>query len=274
MSMRTFALLALAAATVIGCEKGSATAEPVAAAPPKDVHACDKASTVLVAALQSGDFDGLSKQTSDPLTHDLSRTEFDDLAAIVQWLGPLQSRTVEGHDDSHGGGVRTYAMQFDRGEAVELEVSIEADGTLVGFEFSGKGYIEAERGVLAEPWREFKVYDFHFLDAEGNAVAEGEAIAGKKVDYEIVVGGIEALLGEHHLSVEKIVFDEAGSAVFREPIEFDTKFDEDAMGVPRGSVRGYVEVPGPGTWKIDLRITDENAHRDIEHQQSFKTVAP
>ncbi len=271
--MRTIATLVLVAAALTGCEKGSATVEPAAATPPKDVHACDKASTVLVAALQSGDFEGLSKQTSGALTHDLSRPEFDDLAAIVQWLGPLQSRTVADHDDSHGGGVRTYAMQFDRGGAVELEVSIEADGKLVGFEFSGKGYTEAERGVLAEPWREFKVYDFHFLDADGNAVPTGTPIAGNKVDYEIVVGGIEALLGEHHLSVEKIVFDEAGTAVFREPIEFDTKFDEDAMGVPRGSVRGYVEVPGPGKWKIDLRITDENAHRDIEHEQSFETVA-
>ena len=271
--MRTIATFVLAAAALTGCEKGTATAEPVAAAPPADVHACDKASTLLVAALQKGDFEGLASHTADPLTHDLSQAEFDDLAAIVQWLGPMQSRTVENHDDSYGGGQRVYTMQFDRGEAVELEVSIAKGGELVGFEFGGKGYTEAERGVLSEPWREFKVYDFHFLDAEGNAVPKGTAIAGNKVDYEIVVGGIEALLGAHHISVEKIVFDEAGTAVFREPIEFDTKFDEDAMGVPRGSVRGYVEVPGPGKWKIDLRITDENAHRDIEHEQSFETVA-
>ncbi|MGH1348586.1 MAG: hypothetical protein ACRBN8_43990 [Nannocystales bacterium] len=273
MSTRTIATLALTAVTLMGCEKGTATAEPVAAAVAEDAHPCDEATTLLVTALQKGDFEGLATNTADPLTHDLSQAEFDDLSAIVQWLGPLHSRTVADHDDSFGGGVRSYAMQFDRGDAVELEVSIAAGGKLVGFEFAGKGYTEAERGVLAEPWREFKVYDFHFLDPDGNVLPEGAPIAGKKVDYEIVVGGIEALLGGHHLSVEKIVFDKAGTAVFREPIEFDTKFDADAMGVPRGSVRGYVEVPGPGQWKIDLRITDENAHRDIEHQQSFETVA-
>ena len=66
MSMRTLATLALATGTLFGCEKGSTTVEPVAAAPPKDAHACDKASTALITALQSGDFEGLSKKTSDP----------------------------------------------------------------------------------------------------------------------------------------------------------------------------------------------------------------
>ncbi len=264
-------LCLLALATTPACEKGSETAEPTAAVVPVDQHPCDEAATVLLGALRNGAFDSLAEHTADPLTHDLSRTEFDDLAAIVQWLGPLESREVDDTDDTFGGGQRWYALRFEKASALELEVSIDPEGKLIGFVFSGKGYTEAERGVLAEPWREFKVYDFHFLDAEGNDVPKGEAIPGKKVDYEIVVGGIEALLGSHHLSVEKIVLDEGGQTVFREPIEFDTKFDEDAMGVPRGTVRGYVEVPGPGKWTIDLRITDENAHRDIEHKQAFET---
>lgn len=226
---------------------------------------------MLLAALERGEFGAMDGHTAEPLTHDLSRTEFDDLAAIVQWLGPLQSRAVDDTDDTFGGGQRWYVLQFEKGEAVELEVSIDPEGNLVGFEFSGKGYTEAERGVLSEPWREFKVYDFHFTDAEGNRLPEGEPLSGPRIDYELVVGGIEALLGEHHLSIEKNVLDAAGNSVFREPIEYDVKFDEDAMGVPRGSVRGHVEVPGPGTWKIDVRITDENAHRDIEHAQEFET---
>ena len=270
VTRRCIALFALLGASA--CEKGAPTTAPTQAAPQSDAHRCDVAATRLVESLQRGEFDVLAEHTADPLTHDLSRTEFDDLAAIVQWLGPMQSREVEKHDDTFGGGQRWYAMQFERGGALELEVSIDPKGKLVGFEFSGKGYTEAERGVLAEPWREFKVYDFHFLDADGNYVADGKPISGKRVDYEIVVGGIEALLGEHHLSVEKIVFDASGNTVFREPIEFDTKFDADAMGVPRGTVRGHVEVPGPGAWRIDLRITDENAHRDIEHEQAFETT--
>lgn len=271
MRLRSIALLATLLGSSMACDKGSETVAPDVAAAPVDEHGCDKAATLLVASLQKGDFEQLHGKSGDPLTHDLSKTEFADLSAIIQWLGPLQSRDMESHDASYGGGQRVYAMRFDRGEPVQLEVSIEADGSLVGFEFSGKGYLEAERGVLAEPWREFKVYDFHLLDSEGSPIAEGKPVDGKRVEYEVVVGGIEALLGEHHLSVEKIVRNAKGETIFREPIEFDTKFDEDAMGVPRGSVRGHVEVPGPGKWTLELRITDENAHRDIEHQHAFET---
>lgn len=270
MECRPLLLPCLAVTLFAGCEKSPPSVEPTAAVA-QDEHACDKAATTLLTSLQSGDFDGLASSSADPLTHDMSKAEFDDLAAIVTWLGPLQSRAVERHDDTFGGGQRWFALQFENAAPLELEVSIDQAGKLVGFEFSGKGYTEAERGVLAEPWREFRVYGFHFLDADGNRVPEGEAVPGKRVDYEIVVGGIEALLGEHHLSVEKLVFDQGGNTVFREPIEFDTKFDEDAMGVPRGVVRGYVEVPGPGQWRIDLRITDENASRDIEYKTSFQT---
>ncbi len=256
--------------TLGGCEKGPATAEPTATSA-VDADPLDEAATLLLDALQRGDYDRLAGETSEPLTHDLSRAEFDDLAAIVQWLGEVQSRAVEDHDATYGGGQRWYALQFERGAGLTLEVSIDEGGKLVGFEFAGKGFEEAERGVLAEPWREFKVYDFHLLDAELQPLADGEPVLGTRVEYEIVVGGIEALLGEHHLSVEKTVVDAAGKEVFREPIEFDTKFSQDALGVPRGTVRGFVEVPGPGSWTMELRITDENAHRDIEHTQPFET---
>ncbi len=255
-----------------GCDKRSGSAKPVEPSPAAaDFDPVDEAATLLVSTLQRGAYEELASHTSNPLTHDLSQAEFDDLAAIVQWLGVLESRSMPEHDPDYAGRVRSYTLQFERGASVELEVSLDATGRLIGFEFSGKGYTEAERGVLSEPWREFKVYDFHLLDAEGNPLPKGDPVAGTRVEYEIVVGGIEALLGAHHLSVEKIVLDGSGAEVFKEPIEFDTTFDEDAMGIPRGVVRGYVEVPGPGSWTMDLLITDENAHRDIEYKHAFKT---
>lgn len=228
---------------------------------------------VLVSNLQSGDYEALAGHTVQPLTHDLSPEEFRDLSAIVQWLGHLDDHSATKTDDTYGGGQRWYALRFDKGE-VELEVSIDEDGKLVGFQFGGDGFTEAERGVLAEPWREFKVYDFVFLGEDGQPLPEDAPIAGNRVDYEIVVGGIEAVLGTHHLAVEKIVLDPGGKEVFHEPIEFDTKFDADAGGIPRGTVRGYLEVPGPGKWEMDLRITDKNAFRDVEYRQSFETTAP
>lgn len=253
---------------VAGCTKVQSYTKPTVAVP--EAEPVDEATTVLLKALERGKHDVLAKRSSEPLSSDLSKAEFDDLAAIVEWLGPLQERAVADMDvERHN--TQAYTLQFERGGPVELEVSVDAMGQLIGFHFSGDGYLEAERGVLAEPWREFKVYDFHLLDAEGARLAEGTPLSGTRVEYEIVVGGIEALLGAHHLRVEKMVLDAAGGPVYKEPIEFDTTFDQDAMGVPRGVVRGYVEVPGPGKWTMDLVISDENAHRAIEHKQAFET---
>ncbi|MCR9163752.1 MAG: hypothetical protein ACE37F_16475 [Nannocystaceae bacterium] len=264
-----FALAALAVA-LPGCGKVRSYTEPTVAVPEADP--LDEAATLLLDSLARGRYDALASRTSEPLTSDMSRAEFDDLAAIVQWLGPLRSRTVD-EDAVVEHGARSYVLRFDRGGDVDLEVFIDATGQLTGFEFSGKGFVEAERGVLAEPWREFRVYDFHRLAADGSRLGSDEPATTNRVEYELVVGGIEAVLGVHHLRVEKTLLDAGGSPVLREPIEFDTTFDQDAMGVPRGVVRGHVEVPGPGRWTLQLVISDENAHRAIEHEHIFRVGA-
>ena len=257
---------------LVACQKPSgAGTQPPVATPAVDEDPLDAAATLLVESLHNGDYDGLREHTVQPLTKDLSRAEFDDLAAIVQWLGPLQQRIETDTDMSHGGGQRSYRLEFEEAAELELEVSLDEAGKLMGFHFSGEGYIKAERGVLAEPWREFKVYDFAYLDPEGTPLPAGTPIQGKRVEYEIVVGGIEAFIGEHHLEIEKVVLDKNDNEVFHEPIEYDAKFAADATGIPRGVVRGHLEVPGPGSWKMELRITDKNAHRDIEYRHAFET---
>lgn len=258
----------------VACDKSEtpATTAPADEAPPADP--IDQATGLLLTTLAEGDYDGLHDHCVDPLHHDLSAEAFHDLSAIVQWLGAERSREVVSTDMSHGGGQRWYTLQFEQGGTVDLEVSIEADGKLVGFEFSGNGYADGEHGVIAEQWREFKVYDFAYLDTEGSPLPSDAPIPGTRVDYEIVVGGIEALLGEHHLTVEKIVLDSDGNEVFHQPIEYDVKFASDASGIPRGTVRGYLEVPGPGRWEMDLVITDRNSGREMDYRHAFETTAP
>ena len=233
----------------------------------------DKAATLLVRTLLTGEYDELRDNTVNPLTHDLSKEEFADLSKVIQWLGVLEDRTETKTDMSHGGGQRWYTLQFEKGSPVDLEVSLDGTGKLIGFQFSGDGYTEAERGVLAEPFREFKVYDFFFLGPNGEELDPGAPIAGNKVNYDLVVGGIEAFVGEHHISVRMTVLDAKGGEVFVMPVEFDTKFAADAMGVPRGDLRGSVEVPGPGDWELLLRVTDEHAHRTVDSSHKFTTVA-
>jgi hypothetical protein len=258
---------------LVACQRpADAGTKTPAVAAAVDEDPLDVAATLVIESLQKGDYEGLREHTVQPLTHDLSKTEFDDLAAIVQWLGPLKQRTAADTDMSHGGGQRSYQLAFEKAAALELEVSLDEAGKLIGFQFTGEGYTEAERGVLAEPWREFKVYDFVCLGPQGDPLPDGKPIQGKRVEYEIVVGGIEAVLGEHHLEIEKIVFDASGKEIFHEPIAYDAKFAADATGIPRGAVRGYLEVPGPGKWELELRIADTNAHRAIEYRHAFETT--
>lgn len=255
-------LVALIAGSA-GCQKKETKApEPVA----ENKDDIEVATDRLLSYLRKGDYGSLVGISTDPLTGDLSREAFDDLSKIVVWLGSEKSREAAHTDGEFGGGVRTYKMQFENGGPLELEVSIAQTGQLTGFHFEGEGYGDAEQGVIAEQWRHFKVYDFAYVDSEGQDIPEGEACSGKRVDYRVVVGGIEALLGEHHLSVEKIVFDKDGNEVFHEPIAYDAKFSANAEGIPRGEISGYFEVPGPGTYEIDLLITDENASRDLDYR--------
>jgi hypothetical protein len=265
--------LALSCQLVPACKKdeGPKTAAPVDA----KADPLDRAMALLLNKLAAGDYKGLKEHTVGPLAHDLTTAEFADLAAMAGWWGGLQSKTATKTDMNYGGGQRWYDLQFDQGGPVELEVSLDESGKLIGFHFTGEGYADAEHGVIAEQFREFKVYDFHYLDApEGQPLPEGAPIPGNRIDYEIIVGGIEAMVGEHHLKIEKIVFDSKGKEVFHEPIEYDIKFSEDASGIPRGVVRGYLEVPGPGQWEMDLVITDQHARREIDYRHAFETVPP
>jgi hypothetical protein len=262
--------LALALAP-LACNKSAPapTAEP---APQEALDPIDAAMSSLLTHLARGDYDGLKATTVEPLTTDLSAEAFSDLSEIVIWLGVLKSFQETKTDRSHGGGERWYDLQFERGGPVQLWVALERDGSLIGFRFSGDGFTEAEHASIAEEWREFKVYDFAYLDQGGERLEQGQSIVGNRVEYELVVGGIEAFVGKHHIQVVKTVLDTQGQEVFVEPIGYDATFSANAEGIPRGVVQGYLEVPGPGDYHMKLKITDRNSARTIDYEQPFSVV--
>jgi hypothetical protein len=264
-------LLSLPCLASVGCKREETTTpEPIAATPSDPI---DAAAELLLAKLAEQDYAGLEAACVDPLTRDLTQAEFEDLAKIVAWLGPVRERSITATDMDYGGGQRWYRLAFAQGRPLDLEVSIDPNGKLIGFAFAGPGWIDGEHGVIAEQWREFKIYDFAYVDGEGQRLPEGAAIPGTRVEYVLVVGGIEAFLGEHHLVVEKVVVDASGAEVFREPIEYDVKFRADSMGIPRGTVGGYLDLPGPGRWDMRLVITDQHSGRKLDYRHPFETVA-
>ena len=272
-SSTLFACLVVPMLSLGACEKssGDGSNAPAAAAPADQVEA---ATDKLISVLAGEDYKAMTDLAAGALRVDMSAEAFKDLHAIVSWLGYVKSKrtTQEDMPVSEGGVRRTYIVEFEK-EEVTLEVTVLDDGHILGFHFSGEGFYRAEHGVIADEFREFKVYDFHWVDGDGVEHPPGEPIVGTHLTYHVVVGGIEAFGGKHHIAVKKMVHDADDREIFVEPIEYDVKFEENAEGIPRGDMSGEFDVPAPGKYELILTLRDDVAVIDVEHRVPFVVVA-
>lgn len=265
--------LVFALACVVGsspaCNKSEAsTNAPEAKAAPSDP--VEATVDDLVTKLGAGDYEAMKKITVEPLTTDLSPAAYEDLSKIVAWLGYVDAKTkVEDDVPLEGGGTRrTYRIEFEK-EEVTLETSVMPGGKVMGFHFTGDGFYRAEHGVIADQFQTFKVYDFHWVEPDGTKVAAETPRTGKTINYHLVIGGIEAFAGKHHVAVSKMLHDDAGKELLVEPIEYDVKFSENAEGIPRGEMTGEFDVPGPGTYELVLNLRDDVAVIETEYKVTF-----
>jgi hypothetical protein len=277
--MRSFAFGSTLFASILlvalpGCNKDGASNSPAQGDSSAAVDPVEASIDKLLATLAGDDYDAMVELAAGQLKEDMSREAFKDMHTIVEWLGYVKSkRTTQDDMPVQEGGVRrTYIIEFEKEEVV-LEATVLDDGHIMGFHFSGDGFYRAEHGVIADEYRVFKVYDFHWTDAEGNKHAPDEPIVGNHVAYHLVVGGIEAFGGKHHIRVKKMVKDAKGNEIFVEPIEYDVKFAENAEGIPRGEMSGEFDVPGPGKYELVLNLRDDVAVVDVDHTVPFEVLA-
>ena len=262
---RLLPVLLACAATLPACKKEEATEAPVAKAPKTDN--VEFLMRELVKQLgEKGTYSGVLGIAGPPLSDDLSAEAYHDLHESISFLGAVDEVNLLESNPIQGGEERKYQLFFTNGGGGEVLLDITAqEGMLRGFHFEGKGFVDAEHEAIAEQYRVFKVYDFKYKLEDGSENPDGEVYATQRIDWEIFVGGIEALGGEHHIKVSKRCVDDGGREVFREPIEYDVKFDANAEGIPTGHVDGYVEVPGPGQYELKITLTDENSMVSTEH---------
>lgn len=263
-------LATLLALAPLACDKGG---EPEVEAPEAKGPADPFEATArrFLESLGSGDYGETIGMTASPLSKELSKAAYDDLSKIVAFLGEPEAMEVKEKKPVQGGQYRRYMLKFETG-LVEYEVTVEYDA-IVGFHLMGPGFDEAEHGVIAEQFREFKVYDFKWNLDDGTENPGGEVYSTNRIDWQIFVGGIEAMGGEHHITIEKICLDESGKELFHEPIEYDVKFEANAEGIPTGHVDGYLEVPGPGKYTLEIRLKDNIAVAEIDHKVDFEVKA-
>lgn len=269
MRLPTLAVLAallLAPVGLAACDKGETEAPDTPAKPAADRY--EQKADELLAVLAGGSRDRMMTISGPDLHRDFSTEAFHDISEIVRWLGPVKSKELKKDEAIQGGRHRVYMVEFEKG-TVELDVSVENEMVL-GFHLSGDDWIEAEHGVIADKYREFKVYDFKYKNEDGDENPDGATYHSKRVDWEIFVGGIEARQGEHHITVEKVCLDENGKEVFHEPTVYDVKFDENAEGIPTGHVDGWIEVPKPGKYTLEIKLKDNFAFNEIDHIVEFE----
>lgn len=263
--------------SLIACDKGdggNGTKAPKSSSVKKGDKPTepDQMVEAIVAAMQTNDREWVMSFTTDPLSDELSEEAFNDFAKVIQWLGELEDYHVEVNNDQLVALQRDYLLDFEKGQ-VKLHITAYPDGGgLVGFRFSGDTFIRAEHGALDDHYTKFKVYDFSFLD-DSRETIDGDSVPAGQVNYQVVVGGLEAKEGEHHVIMEKIVFNDGGKEIYHEPVEMDLRFEQNAEGIPRGIVRGFVYINEAGHYDIDLKIRDNVAGEEIDYHHDVEVLS-
>ena len=266
--------LGLAALLLPACKKDGAETE----APDgggevvkQDVEDPDEAAQMIIESLSHADIKEILAIAGEPLDEELTPEAFEDYVKVIQWLGDVKDLHEDANYDSDAAKQRDYYIEFEKGE-VHLRVTIIPGVGLIGFKFEGDDFIRAEHGALEDNYAQFKVYDFRFLDDHGDKNPEGDRVHTGRIDYLLIVGGLEAKTGEHHINVEKIVLDADGKPIYDEPIEFDLQFEENAEGIPRGMVKGFVQVDNPGRYTIELVVRDNVSGQEIDYKHDFEVA--
>jgi hypothetical protein len=223
----------------------------------------------LVDALRTGRTQPVLARCDPSLRASLQPEALGELTDALAWLGPPNGFELEGVVPIEGGERRVYTIDYDAG-LVELETSTRGDA-LIGFRFGGGGYQRALDGSAKARYDEFKIYAVEFVDAGGKAHPEGKALGDKVVQWRLVVGGIEELGGEHHLTIEQTCFDRRGEPVFRRPVSFDVRFAN--HGGATSDVGGHVELPGPGKYELSIVVRDNVALDVTEVRVPVEVVA-
>ncbi|GEM_PF-2914836 len=262
-------LLALALLGLVpaGCEK------PEPSQPP-EARARDRIETLslqLLEALRDSDRSTLAAITRTALQADLDARDLDLFARTLHWLGPM-TLAQRGDDAAIQGGVRrSYEAVFHRG-SFEFEVTVIAD-KLEGFHVDPQTWAplvnlasEARAGSL-------RMLTFSFLGPEGQPLSDASFSDPARIDYSLAIEGLDSQLREHWLSVDKIVVDDRGRQVYRQPEPDEIRFPQADSGSAGGRITGSVAVPGPGKYTLVLDISDLVGAQSMTHTAHFEVEA-
>lgn len=252
----------IAATLLVGCDKRG-TQQP-------EADPIDELARSLLEALAAGDRERASALGTPALAADLDERNVAVIARTLSWLGPVLAVDKQGEEAVVGGSKRSYKASFDRGY-LDVEVTVVGD-KIEGFAFdegAWQGYVDQ---ALEAQGRELRVASFEFVGPEGEVVSAPPDPGA--ISYSIALEGLTSQLREHHVTIDKLVVDAEGNEVYRQREPDNIRFPQHEAGATGGTLTGNFGVPGPGSYELELTITDVLASIEIEHRQAFTVEAP
>jgi hypothetical protein len=258
---RLASLLALLLlAPVSSCEKSS----PGTQSPSED--SVDTLTRDLLAAIAEGERERAQSLSAATLSTELDERTVATVGRTLTWLGPIQSLAQTSETPVAGGVERHYRVGFERDE-LTLTITV-VGGKVEGFEFDPDQWEAADDRATEAAAGSLRIAQFGFLGPEGELLP-GPADPGN-VSYSVALEGLDAQLREHHVTIAKLVVDAEGNQVYKQRDPDEIRFPQAETGSDGGTITGAVAVPGPGSYELELRVTDLVAGKSLEHRVPFE----
>ena len=264
---RGFRLLTLALATAAplltntACDKTGTSA-------PEETDAVDKLAAQLLTELSQADREGVVALTTQTAAAALDEREIAVIARTLDWLGAFEL-LAQSEEAVVGGIKRRYLARFDRGD-LGLELTVVGD-KIEGFAFDEGSWTKLSEQALEAAAGSLAIATFEFTGPEGEVIPQPQNPAA--IGYAIELEGLGSQLREHHVTIDKQVFDAEGNLVYRQDTPDEIRFPQAESGSSGGRLTGSIAVPGPGRYEIELRVDDMIAGQQATHRQVFQVVA-
>ena len=253
-------LVLLLLASSSACDKQADTTQT----PGED--AVDALTRELLDALAGAERGRAQALSNASLAAELDERTVATVARTLTWLGPITSLARSEETPIQAGVERRYRVGFERDE-VTLTMTV-VGGKVEGFEFdAGQWETLSERANLAAAGT-LRVATFQFTGPDGRPLEQPTDPAD--IDYSLALDGLDAQLREHHVIIQKQVFDANEQLVYRQDRDDDIRFPQAESGSAGGTLTGSVAVPGPGRYELELKITDLVAGKSLVHRVSFE----
>jgi hypothetical protein len=256
MPRASLLVAALLLTSVLACDKNAAPTQ----SPTEDT--VDQLTRELLDALAETDRERALSLSNSALATELDERTMVTVGRTLAWLGPLTSLARSDETPIRGGVERRYGVGFEHGE-LTITITI-VGGKIEGFEFDeGQWDALSERASQAAAGS-LRVAQFAFVGPDGTPLAG--PLDPAAIHYSLALEGLDAQLREHHVVIAKQVFDAEGNVDYRQREDDDIRFPQAETGSTGGTITGTVAVPGPGSYELELRITDLVAGRSLVHR--------